>query len=53
MGGCNDSWEECLDKYGVDLPTGYYFGLSAHTGELSGNFYQATFSVTFLKFIFL
>ncbi|XP_065654291.1 vesicular integral-membrane protein VIP36 isoform X2 [Hydra vulgaris] len=33
----DDSWKECLDKYGVEMPTGYYFGLSAQTGDLSDN----------------
>ncbi|XP_057297785.1 vesicular integral-membrane protein VIP36-like [Hydractinia symbiolongicarpus] len=32
-----NKWVECLDKYGVELPTGYYFGLSAQTGDLSDN----------------
>lgn len=29
------SWKECFSVKGVRLPTGYYFGISAATGELS------------------
>lgn len=32
-----DSWKECLRVEGVELPTGYYFGASASTGDLSDN----------------
>lgn len=28
-------WTQCLDRFGVHLPTGYYFGFSASTGDLS------------------
>jgi len=28
-------WEQCLQVQGVTLPTGYYFGATATTGELS------------------
>lgn len=31
------AWKECLRVAGVKLPTGYYFGLSAATGDLSDN----------------
>ncbi|XP_071441797.1 vesicular integral-membrane protein VIP36 isoform X1 [Hetaerina americana] len=31
------AWKECLKVGGVRLPTGYYFGLSAATGDLSDN----------------
>uniref|UniRef100_UPI00358E608A vesicular integral-membrane protein VIP36-like n=1 Tax=Myxine glutinosa TaxID=7769 RepID=UPI00358E608A len=30
-------WKECADIMGVHLPTGYYFGASATTGDLSDN----------------
>ena len=30
-------WRECLDVYGVILPTGYFLGFSAATGDLAGN----------------
>uniref|UniRef100_A0A915D987 L-type lectin-like domain-containing protein n=1 Tax=Ditylenchus dipsaci TaxID=166011 RepID=A0A915D987_9BILA len=30
-------WKQCLSVPGVRLPTGYYFGVSATTGELSDN----------------
>lgn len=29
-------WRSCIDIGGVRLPTGYYFGASAATGDLSG-----------------
>lgn len=32
-----NEWKECIDIGGVRLPTGYYFGASAATGDLSGN----------------
>lgn len=42
-------WEECLIVDGVKLPTGYYFGITAATGDLSG-----LFILDFLRFsIFL
>lgn len=31
-----NDWKECIDIGGVRLPTGYYFGASAATGDLSG-----------------
>merc|ERR1719312_475687 len=31
------AWESCFSIDGVKLPTGYYFGLSATTGDLSDN----------------
>lgn len=31
-----NEWKECIDIAGVRLPTGYYFGASAATGDLSG-----------------
>ena len=31
------AWKECLRVGGVRLPTGYYFGLSAATGDLTDN----------------
>ena len=37
----DENWKDCFDVEGVELPTGYYFGLSAATGDLAGNwFYQ-------------
>ncbi|KAG5840970.1 VIP36-like protein [Anguilla rostrata] len=30
-------WRDCLDRPGVHLPLGYYFGASAITGDLSDN----------------
>ncbi|XP_060740608.1 vesicular integral-membrane protein VIP36 isoform X1 [Tachysurus vachellii] len=32
-----NEWKECIDITGVRLPTGYYFGASAATGDLSDN----------------
>lgn len=31
------AWKECFSVAGVKLPTGYYIGLSASTGDLSDN----------------
>lgn len=31
-----NEWKECIDIGGVRLPTGYFFGSSAATGDLSG-----------------
>lgn len=31
-----NEWKNCVDITGVRLPTGYYFGASAGTGDLSG-----------------
>ncbi|KAI5694119.1 hypothetical protein M8J75_010880 [Diaphorina citri] len=31
------AWKECFKVSGVKLPTGYYFGVSAATGDLSDN----------------
>lgn len=31
------AWKECFQVKGVKLPTGYYFGVSATTGDLSDN----------------
>lgn len=31
-----NEWRECIDIGGVRLPTGYFFGASAATGDLSG-----------------
>ncbi|KAM9470191.1 vesicular integral-membrane protein VIP36 isoform 3-T3 [Clarias gariepinus] len=32
-----NGWKECIDIGGVRLPTGYFFGASAATGDLSDN----------------
>ncbi|XP_054648302.1 vesicular integral-membrane protein VIP36 isoform X2 [Dunckerocampus dactyliophorus] len=38
-----NEWKECIDIGGVRLPTGYYFGASAATGDLSvPQYYQTT-----------
>lgn len=31
------AWKECFSVKGIKLPTGYYFGISATTGDLSDN----------------
>ena len=31
------TWKSCFSVDGVHLPTGYYFGVSAATGDLSDN----------------
>ena len=31
-----NEWKECLKVNGVRLPTGYFFGASAATGDLAG-----------------
>ena len=35
-------WKTCIDVAGIKLPTGYYFGLTATTGDLAG-LYQIKF----------
>lgn len=30
------AWKECFQVKGVRLPTGYFFGASATTGDLAG-----------------
>lgn len=32
-----NEWKNCIDIAGVQLPTGYFFGASAGTGDLSDN----------------
>ena len=32
-----DNWNTCFIVPDVDLPTGYYLGMSAATGDLAGN----------------
>jgi len=32
-----NKWAECFDRYGVELPTGYFLGFSSQTGDLSDN----------------
>ncbi len=32
----NDDWKTCFVVNDVDLPTGYYFGATAATGDLAG-----------------
>ena len=34
----NQDWKTCFTVGEVDLPTGYYFGFSATTGDLAGKF---------------
>lgn len=29
-------WKQCFEVNGVHLPTGYYLGISAATGDLTG-----------------
>lgn len=31
------AWKQCFQVEGVKLPTGYYFGMTATTGDLSDN----------------
>ena len=31
-----NSWKKCFSSEGVSLPTGYYYGASAATGDLAG-----------------
>lgn len=31
------AWKVCLESKGIILPTGYYFGVTAATGDLSDN----------------
>ena len=33
-----NTWIQCLSVDGVRLPTGYYFGVSAATGDLTGQY---------------
>lgn len=37
-----NEWKNCFDVAGVRLPTGYYFGASAGTGDLSGESFLPT-----------
>lgn len=39
-----NEWKECIDIGGVRLPTGYFFGASAATGDLSGGYLLQMFS---------
>lgn len=39
------TWKQCFQVQGVQLPTGYFFGVSATTGDLSDNH-----DIYFLKF---
>ena len=41
-----DSWKLCFKVGGVQLPTGYYFGVSAATGDLSGETLAESMTVT-------
>lgn len=34
-----NEWKNCFDISGVRLPTGYFFGASAGTGDLSGEIF--------------
>lgn len=36
--GPESEWKVCFSTENVDLPTGYYFGVSAATGDLAGIF---------------
>lgn len=38
-----NEWKNCIDITGVRLPTGYYFGASAGTGDLSGEYVKGCF----------
>lgn len=44
-----NEWKECIDIGGVRLPTGYFFGSSAATGDLSGRSEQDTTTLTELN----
>lgn len=55
------AWKECFSVKGVRLPTGYYLGVSAATGDLSDNhdilsirFYELDMpgDVSLVKYIF-
>ncbi|VDN11891.1 unnamed protein product [Dibothriocephalus latus] len=35
--GAKNKWSECFSVHGVKLPTGYFLGLSAETGDLTGD----------------
>lgn len=41
------TWKECLKVEGVELPTGYFFGASATTGDLSDN--HLIYSIKFFE----
>lgn len=43
-----NEWKNCFDVAGVRLPTGYFFGASAGTGDLSGEKYLLVVKVTVL-----
>ena len=33
-----NGWRECFTVHGIKLPVGYFFGASAATGDLAGEF---------------
>ncbi|XP_035525645.1 vesicular integral-membrane protein VIP36 [Morone saxatilis] len=41
-----NEWKECIDIGGVRLPTGYFFGASAATGDLSGKSGLESYTIT-------
>ena len=44
------TWEDCFSVDGVFLPTGYYFGVSAATGDLAGeSSFRFISSLSFLQ----
>ena len=46
-----NEWKPCLSVEGIRLPTSYYFGASAATGDLAGIVYSLSvipFILTFL-----
>lgn len=46
-------WEPCFVVKDVDLPTGYFLGMSAATGDLAGTQSKALTSVRIMVFISL
>lgn len=41
-----NSWIQCFSVDGVRLPTGYYFGVTAATGDLSGEYLLTCLSLS-------
>ena len=46
-----NEWKSCIDIGGVRLPTGYFFGASAATGDLSGGCEETVGGVAYACFL--
>jgi hypothetical protein len=48
-----NEWETCFVAPDVDLPAGYYFGVSAATGDLADNHDVISLQVCFFWWVFV